>query len=43
VSLVIARCLGACGMAPALVFDNAVAGQSTAPAALARLAGWSAP
>ena len=41
VSLVTARCLGACGVAPALVFDNEVAGKSTAPSALARLAGWS--
>lgn len=41
VSLVVARCLGACGVAPALVFDSEVAGKVTAPSALARLAGWS--
>lgn len=41
VSLVIARCLGACGVAPALIFDNEVAGKITAPSALARLSGWS--
>jgi bidirectional [NiFe] hydrogenase diaphorase subunit len=41
VSLVTARCLGACGVAPALVFDTDVAGKVTPPSALARLAGWS--
>lgn len=40
-SLVITSCLGACGMAPALVFDNDVAGKLTPPLVLARLAGWS--
>jgi len=41
VSLAIARCLGSCGVAPALVFDNEVAGKVTSASALARLAGWS--
>ena len=40
VSLVTARCLGSCGVAPALVFDNDVAGKSTTTSALAKLAGW---
>ena len=40
VSLVTARCLGACGIAPAVVFDGEVAGKVTAEAALARLTGW---
>ena len=40
VSLVTARCLGSCGVAPALVFDNEVAGKSTTTSALAKLAGW---
>jgi bidirectional [NiFe] hydrogenase diaphorase subunit len=37
-SLVTARCLGACGLAPAVVFDGDVAGQLTTPATLARVA-----
>jgi bidirectional [NiFe] hydrogenase diaphorase subunit len=39
-SLVTARCLGACGIAPAVVFDGEVAGKVTTEAALARLTGW---
>ena len=39
-SLVTARCLGACGLAPALVLDNEIAGRMTPDAALARLAPW---
>lgn len=39
-SLVTARCLGACGIAPAVVFDNDVAGHVTADAALLRLDAW---
>ncbi len=40
ISLLSARCLGACGIAPALVFDGAIAGQQTPEAALARLKTW---
>lgn len=39
-SLVTARCLGACGIAPAVVFDGEVAGHQTPEAALARVKGW---
>jgi bidirectional [NiFe] hydrogenase diaphorase subunit len=39
-SLLIARCLGACGIAPAVVFDGAVAGHVTNEQALERLKGW---
>jgi bidirectional [NiFe] hydrogenase diaphorase subunit len=39
-SLLTARCLGACGLAPAVVFDEAVAGQQTAESALDRVKGW---
>ena len=39
-SLVSARCLGACGIAPAAVFDNEVVGRVTAGGALERLASW---
>lgn len=42
-SLVTARCLGACGLAPALVLDNEIAGGMTPDTALARLAEWTAP
>jgi bidirectional [NiFe] hydrogenase diaphorase subunit len=37
VSLLTARCLGACGIAPAVVFDGNVAGHQTTPATLARV------
>lgn len=40
VSLVAARCLGACGIAPAVVFDGAVAGKVDPDAALARIKSW---
>jgi bidirectional [NiFe] hydrogenase diaphorase subunit len=39
-SLLTARCLGACGIAPAVVFDNAVAGNQTSESALNRVKGW---
>ncbi|NJR56578.1 MAG: bidirectional hydrogenase complex protein HoxE [Acaryochloris sp. CRU_2_0] len=37
ISLLSARCLGACGLAPAAVFDGEVGGKLTAEDALARL------
>jgi len=37
VSLMAARCLGACGIAPAVVFDNAVAGKQTPQSALDKI------
>lgn len=40
VSLMAARCLGACGIAPAVVFDGTVAGKQDADAALARVHAW---
>jgi bidirectional [NiFe] hydrogenase diaphorase subunit len=39
-SLVTARCLGACGLAPVLVFDDDIVGGMTADTALARLEPW---
>ncbi|MFO7168093.1 MAG: bidirectional hydrogenase complex protein HoxE [Chloroflexota bacterium] len=39
-SLLTARCLGACGIAPAVVFDGTVAGQQTPETALERVKGW---
>lgn len=39
-SLLTARCLGACGLAPAVVYDGNVAGDQTAETALARVKGW---
>ena len=39
-SLLTARCLGACGIAPAVVFDGAVAGHQGAEQALERVKGW---
>lgn len=39
-SLMTARCLGACGIAPAVVFDGAVAGNQTDDEVLERLKGW---
>jgi bidirectional [NiFe] hydrogenase diaphorase subunit len=42
VSVVTARCLGACGIAPAVVFDTDVAGGVTADAALQRVGAWMA-
>lgn len=40
VSLLTAHCIGACGIAPAVVFDNQTAGQQTPEMALARLDKW---
>jgi bidirectional [NiFe] hydrogenase diaphorase subunit len=39
-SLVTARCLGACGLAPAVVFDGQVAGRIGTEATLARVEPW---
>jgi bidirectional [NiFe] hydrogenase diaphorase subunit len=41
VSLLTARCLGACGIAPAVVYDGAVAGRQGAGDLAARLKQWS--
>lgn len=40
VSLLAARCLGACGIAPAVVFDGTVAGKQDADSALAHIHAW---
>jgi bidirectional [NiFe] hydrogenase diaphorase subunit len=40
VSLVTARCLGACGIAPAAVYDGTVAGHQTADDVARRLKEW---
>jgi bidirectional [NiFe] hydrogenase diaphorase subunit len=40
VSLLTARCIGACGIAPAVVYDGATAGQQTPEAVLQHLDGW---
>lgn len=40
VSLLTARCLGSCGLAPAAVFDGEVAGKLTPPAVLDRIGSW---
>jgi bidirectional [NiFe] hydrogenase diaphorase subunit len=40
VSLLTARCIGACGIAPAVVFDGTTAGQQTPEAVLTQLKGW---
>ncbi len=40
VSLVSARCLGACGIAPAVVFDGEVAGKQTAENVLETIEHW---
>lgn len=42
-SLVTARCLGACGIAPAVVFDGEVAGMQTREGVLARTRKWVIP
>src|SRR5262249_27341573 len=39
-SLLTARCLGACGIAPAVVFDGVVAGNQTIASALQHMEGW---
>ena len=41
VSLMTARCLGACGIAPAVVYDGNVAGHQTSESVLEHLKGWS--
>jgi bidirectional [NiFe] hydrogenase diaphorase subunit len=40
VSVEVARCLGACGLAPVAVFDGEVCGTVQPAAALARMKGW---
>ncbi|MFW6264209.1 MAG: bidirectional hydrogenase complex protein HoxE [Cyanobacteriota bacterium] len=40
VSLLTARCIGACGIAPAVVFDGQVAGQVSSEAALEKVEKW---
>ncbi len=40
VSVLTARCLGACGIAPAVVFDGAVTGNQTPDMVLKHLKGW---
>ena len=40
VSVVVARCVGACGIAPAVVFDQEVVGGLAPEAAVARVRGW---
>jgi bidirectional [NiFe] hydrogenase diaphorase subunit len=40
VSLMTARCLGACGLAPVAVYDGEVAGNQHAESALERMKGW---
>jgi bidirectional [NiFe] hydrogenase diaphorase subunit len=40
ISLSTARCLGACGLAPIVVYDGEVAGGQAAEQALQRLKGW---
>jgi bidirectional [NiFe] hydrogenase diaphorase subunit len=42
VSLMSARCIGACGIAPAVVFDGTVAGKVEPDAALAHIQAWEA-
>jgi bidirectional [NiFe] hydrogenase diaphorase subunit len=39
-SLLTARCIGACGIAPAVVYDGTVTPRQTPQAALERLKGW---
>ncbi len=40
VSVLTARCIGACGIAPAIVYDQVTAGKQTADAVSAHLKGW---
>ncbi len=42
-SLVVARCVGACGIAPAVVFDGTVTGMQTREGVLARVKDWVKP
>ena len=39
-SLLTARCIGACGIAPAVVYDGAVTPRQTAEIAVAHVKGW---
>jgi bidirectional [NiFe] hydrogenase diaphorase subunit len=39
-SLLTARCVGACGVAPAVIFDDAIEGKITPDAAEQRMSGW---
>jgi bidirectional [NiFe] hydrogenase diaphorase subunit len=39
-SLMTARCIGACGIAPAVVFDGTVVGKLTVESTLNRIEGW---
>ncbi len=39
-SLMAARCLGACGIAPAVVFDGRVAGKQTPEVVMSKNQGW---
>jgi len=39
-SLLTARCIGACGIAPAVVYDGVVTPRQTPEAALAHVKGW---
>jgi len=40
ISLLTARCLGSCGLAPAVVFDGEVCGRMTPPAVLEKVERW---
>lgn len=39
-SLLTARCIGACGIAPAVVYDGTTAGQQTVDTVISHLKGW---
>jgi len=39
-SLLTARCIGACGLAPAVVFDGTVAGKQTSESVMEKVTGW---
>jgi bidirectional [NiFe] hydrogenase diaphorase subunit len=41
ISLLTARCLGSCGLAPAVVFDGEICGRMTPPAVLDKIGRWS--
>ncbi|MGK7919223.1 MAG: bidirectional hydrogenase complex protein HoxE [Trichodesmium sp.] len=40
ISLMAARCIGACGIAPAVVFDGTVAGKQTPEMVMEKIKGW---
>jgi bidirectional [NiFe] hydrogenase diaphorase subunit len=42
-SVVVARCVGACGAAPAVVFDQQIAGEQTRASVLKRVKEWTGP